>query len=99
MALEARQTEASQRRPAGEGRIAVQQQGEHLGALHDVLQLVLLARTLPSTTGSTISRCEGWQLAAEMMLLLLKVRSEGSAQMVLDVAGALDVVGGVGAAL
>ena len=51
-----------------------------------------LARTLPSTTGSTISRCDGLAVSDRWIRLLSNSRSRRRAEMVFDVAGAFDRV-------
>ena len=58
-----------------------------------------LARTLPTTTGSTISRCAGLTVSERCTFLPSSSRSRRVAEVVLHVARAFDIVGGGRAAL
>ena len=92
---------------AGKGRVAMQQQRQHLGALfqrHDLLaraaeDLVLLGARLAhhDRVDDLEVRRVGGQRQMHLVAVELAVRR--GAEMVLHVARALDVVGGVGTAL
>ncbi len=100
-ALDARHGEAFRHHAlAREGGVAMHQDRQDGGAGVDIRRSChCLARALPSTTGLTISRCDGLAVSDRCTLWPSNSRSTGGAQMVLHVAGAFDIRRIGGAAL
>ena len=77
MAAQARKAETlGDHALARESRVAMDQQRQHLHPLEKSLSWSCLARTLPSTTGSTISRCDGLAVSDRCTLLPSNSRSD-----------------------
>ena len=104
--LEAREPQAfGDHALAGKRGIAMQQQRQHHGAVGPAPRprLIILpsgaicwsclARALPSTTGSTISRWLGLAVSDRCTLVAVELAVRGGTQMVLDVARAFHVLG------
>ena len=78
---------------AGKGGVAMHQDAGDLVALASSPRCCCLARTLPSTTGSTASRCDGLAASDRCTVLAADLAVGRGAEMVFDVARAVDMLG------
>ena len=100
MAAQARQAEAfGDDALAGEGRVAVDQQRQHLHALDVVVELVLLGAHLAEHHGIDDLEMRGIGGQRQMHLVAVELAVRRGAEVIFDVARALDLVGRGRAAL